>query len=250
MKYSKTQMLKIDVGRILKIWLGIFILLFVWVVLNEAGISKNRSTIVSLTGSIGLSKIEHNRGAYKLRPALPYFDAGEVVLHWTAPGDDGYEGRAEGYDVRYQPCESGPIDTESKWQNAIQVEGEPQPSPAGQMDSMIVSGLEWGESYYFCIKSFDEEYNLSGLSNSPLITADTITYDFIPGDANGNGVLDGSDVIYLVSYLKGYNQPPNPLLAGDANGDCLVIGSDVIYLVMYFKGIGPQPIRGDCKKQI
>ncbi len=66
------------------------------------------------------------------------------------------------------------------------------------------------------------------------------------GDANSNGELRGSDVTFLVSFFKGTNFPPEPLLAADANGDCQVQGSDVTYLVRYFKGHGTAPIRPDC----
>jgi hypothetical protein len=69
--------------------------------------------------------------------------------------------------------------------------------------------------------------------------------DYIAGDANNSGEVNGLDVIYLVNYLKGLGQPPEPIFAGDANGDCLANGLDVIYLVAYFKG-GPGPSYGDC----
>lgn len=69
---------------------------------------------------------------------------------------------------------------------------------------------------------------------------------FLSGDTNGDGLIRGSDVTYLVRYLKQIGPPPDPLLAGDTNGDCLVRGSDVTYLVRYLKQIGDPPIRGDC----
>jgi hypothetical protein len=69
---------------------------------------------------------------------------------------------------------------------------------------------------------------------------------FLPGDANGNGHVNGIDVVYLVAYLKGIGNPPAPYLAGDANGNCVVNGIDVLYLVNYFKGWGTPPIAGDC----
>jgi len=72
-------------------------------------------------------------------------------------------------------------------------------------------------------------------------------YDFLPGDANGDGFVRGSDVTYLVGYFKGTAPAPEPYLAGDANGDCNVSGGDVTYLVRYFKGLGAEPIRGDCR---
>ena len=66
---------------------------------------------------------------------------------------------------------------------------------------------------------------------------------YIRGDANGDGNLNGIDVIYLVSYFKG-GPPPNPMEAGDANADGITNGLDVIYLVAYFKGTGPPPPPG------
>ncbi len=69
--------------------------------------------------------------------------------------------------------------------------------------------------------------------------------DFYPGDANGDGLVNGLDVIYLISYFRGPGPSPYPMLAADANGDCMVNGLDVTYLVAYFKG-GPEPFYGDC----
>jgi hypothetical protein len=69
---------------------------------------------------------------------------------------------------------------------------------------------------------------------------------FLPGDANGDGLLIGSDVTYLVQYFAGRNPSPDPYYAGDANGDCELLGSDVTYLVNYFRNIGPPPVDGNC----
>jgi hypothetical protein len=67
---------------------------------------------------------------------------------------------------------------------------------------------------------------------------------FVRGDANGDGTLNGLDVVYLVGYFKGQNPPPVPPEAGDANGDGILNGLDVVYLVAYFKGTGPPPPPG------
>lgn len=92
---------------------------------------------------------------------------GEVDLTWTAPGDDGNQGQASTYDIRYVPYANGPIDTEAEWNGATQVEGEPTPGPAGTPESFTVTGLTPGASYYFALKTADEVPNWSGLSNSP-----------------------------------------------------------------------------------
>jgi immune inhibitor A len=86
---------------------------------------------------------------------------------------------------------------------------------------------------------------LTGNAESSTLV-DTTYSTYVPGDANGDGNVIGSDVTFLVSYFRGIGPAPDPLLAGDANADCIVIGSDVTYLVNYFRGIVPAPVRGDC----
>ena len=70
--------------------------------------------------------------------------------------------------------------------------------------------------------------------------------EYLAGDANGSGIVDGIDVLYLTAFFKGFGAPPDPLLAGDANGDCEVNGLDIDYLINYFKGFGETPYYGDC----
>jgi hypothetical protein len=62
------------------------------------------------------------------------------------------------------------------------------------------------------------------------------------GDANGDGKITVSDVVYLVNYLFKGGPIPKPYEAGEANCDGKVTVSDVVYLVNYlFKG-GPVPV--------
>jgi chitodextrinase len=83
------------------------------------------------------------------------------TLAWTAVGDDGLNGQAATYDLRYS---TSPI-TPSSWESAIAVSGEPSPRPAGQGESFTVTGLSPGTLYYFGLKVADEMPNWSGLSN-------------------------------------------------------------------------------------
>ena len=70
---------------------------------------------------------------------------------------------------------------------------------------------------------------------------------FIPGDVNDNGILTGSDVLYLVNVLRnGVLEISEPYWRADANGDCLVDWADVTYLVNYFKGLVEIPEPGWC----
>lgn len=63
----------------------------------------------------------------------------------------------------------------------------------------------------------------------------------IAGDANGDGWIDISDVVYLINYIYRNGPTPNYPLAGDADCDGVVDANDMVYTISYlFKG-GPPP---------
>jgi len=89
----------------------------------------------------------------------------------TASGDDGTTGQAALYDTRYVLASNGPINTEAKWTAATKISSLPYPKTSGLAESLIVSALVTGQSYYFAMKTTDDNLNLSALSNSPQGTA-------------------------------------------------------------------------------
>jgi hypothetical protein len=84
-----------------------------------------------------------------------------LTLAWTAPGDDGSEGQATAYEIR----RSLTAITRGSWDDADVCEGAPDPAPAGEADTCVVTGLEPGTTYHFAMKTCDEADNWSGLSN-------------------------------------------------------------------------------------
>ena len=71
---------------------------------------------------------------------------------------------------------------------------------------------------------------------------------YAPGDINGNGSVNGVDIVFAVNYFKGGpNHPPvdcypgcpnepNPFYAaGDVNGNCAFNGVDITFFVRYLK---------------
>jgi len=84
-----------------------------------------------------------------------------LILTWTAPGDDGSEGRAATYDLR----RAAATITEANWASATPVDGEPTPKSAGGTETFPVSGLAPGVTYYFGMKTTDADGNESTLSN-------------------------------------------------------------------------------------
>ena len=64
------------------------------------------------------------------------------------------------------------------------------------------------------------------------------------GDADGNGMVNVADGVYLISFIFKGQKPPIPTQAGDANTDDWVNVGDVVYIINYvFRG-GPPPGYG------
>ena len=67
---------------------------------------------------------------------------------------------------------------------------------------------------------------------------------YATGDANGDGNISISDIVYLINYLFKGGPAPFPAWKADVNGDCKVSLSDIVYLINFlFKG-GPAPKKG------
>jgi hypothetical protein len=63
----------------------------------------------------------------------------------------------------------------------------------------------------------------------------------VPGDVNGDGLVNPTDLVFLAYYLFAGGPPPEPLLRGDVNGDCQINSMDLAYLANYLFGGGPPP---------
>ena len=139
-------------------------------------------------------------------------------LEWT--GGDADSGDVVTYDI-YFGQSSSPPQVETDW-------------PSGLYDP---GTLNYETSYYWSIVSRDSQ----GETNAGPLWFFTTAPEYIRGDANGDGVIDVGDVVYLINYLYKNGPPPVPIEAGDANCDDVVDVGDVVYLINYlFKG-GPPP---------
>lgn len=100
--------------------------------------------------------------------AVEEVSSDSVTLRWTAPGDDGMEGTADRYLLRYrtstpqhQPDAS--IKSRTDFQNAKRVSNVPMPDTAGTPQSVTLA-LNQDTSYYFALVAVDKVRNASPLA--------------------------------------------------------------------------------------
>ena len=150
---------------------------------------------------------------------------GTVTLSWTAPGNDGSTGTASSYLVRY----SSSAITGSNWVSATPVTSSiPTPQVAGTSQSMTVSGLTPGVTYYFAVRAQDAEPNLGAISNSPSAAAKSAgvgTYD----DSSSILTYTGSWSVYAGSGPKS-----DTLHYSTSVGDYVSMGFEGQKLVLYY----------------
>jgi len=100
-------------------------------------------------------------------------DTTSMTLEWTASGDDGEQGTAQRYDLRYATT---PIDSDDDFEAAIEVMDLPKPKTAGTTQSTEVTGLIPDSTYSFAIRAIDD-----GRNESPTGTSEpTLLPDKIP----------------------------------------------------------------------
>ena len=98
-------------------------------------------------------------------------------------------------------------------------------------------GFEWATD--LALDGFGNVYVTSGATSDDYVTIKY--FQALRGDANGDGVIDISDVVYLINYLFIHGPAPVPLAAGDATCGGEVDVADVVYLINYLFVSGPPP---------
>jgi hypothetical protein len=76
-----------------------------------------------------------------------------------------------------------------------------------------------------------------GQDNYPLLSG----CQYLRGDANGDELIDITDVLYMLNYLFRSGPPPVSFMAGDANCDDDLGILDPLYLLNYLYKGGPPP---------
>ncbi len=118
-----------------------------------------------------------------------------VTLSWPAPGDDNQTGVASYYDVRYATF---PI-TADNFASATPAINEPAPDTTGSIEAFTVDGLTANTVYYFAVKTGDELFNWSPISNIATAVTDAVFRGTIVGtDICSNTTWTTSGSPYIV----------------------------------------------------
>lgn len=133
-----------------------------------------------------------------------------TTLSWTQPGDDGTYGTPASYDVRYATSD---IQTETQWNNATQVTGDPTPYGT-TTDVMDIENLPANTRHYFAVRAIDDAGNMGPISNVayagentpvPDITAPVVSTFAIPATASSLTVsvsnFTATDAVGVTGYL-------------------------------------------------
>lgn len=102
-----------------------------------------------------------------------------------------------------------------------------------------ISGQEGG-TYFYKVRAKDGQNQWGAWSNTEKAV---VLPSFVRGDANGDGVIDLGDVVFLINYLYRDGLAPDPLEAGDTNSDGQINLGDVVYLIDYLFRGGPPPAK-------
>ncbi len=125
----------------------------------------------------------------------------------------------------------------------------------GALDSVLNTGNDWLEYTYdlsaippgktLSVRfSFTSDYQYSHDGEGFYIDdvrVGTKAPTWLLGDVTGDGLVDASDIIFLINYLFRAGPPPDPLEKGDVTNDGEVTASDVVYLISYLYRGGPPP---------
>ena len=133
-----------------------------------------------------------------------------ATLTWTAPGDDGLSGTADHYQIKRS---TSPI-TPGNFDDAADVLNPPFPNLGGEAETLQVTGLLEGVTYYFALRAVDAAGNRGAVSN----VVNATTASIAPAQVTDLRVTDVGDTTVMLAWT--------------ATGDDGLIGRPSYYLIV------------------
>src|SRR5207245_3163399 len=144
-----------------------------------------------------------------------------AFLAGTAPGDGGNVTTATTYSVRYST--TGPL-TDSNFLTGTAVP-VPAPHPAGSKETLNVTGLAQGTTYWFGLRTADEVPNWSPVSANANVTTKSTQVSVVSPAAGA--LLPAASVLLTWSVSS---PPPNSTQVQIDNGPWIDAGTGTSYL--------------------
>jgi hypothetical protein len=144
------------------------------------------------------------------------------------------------------------INDQSQWIRTIKSGAEMSGESSYTWDGANDSGVQVPTGYYY-VSVFDTSaYWYPGTGPVNAVTKGTWVFhafnpapNHIPGDVNGDAIVNVGDAIYLINYVFKSGPDPVPAVcAGDVNADSRVNVGDTIYLINFIFKSGPLPLEG------
>lgn len=119
------------------------------------------------TGAVTISGIDLENDTTPPGPITDFtvarVKANGITLSWQAPGDDGFQGTAAQYEVRYS---TAPIQSQAAFDTARTVSTVPPPQSSGTQEQLTVTDLQTNTPYYFAVLARDNVNNTSPLATT------------------------------------------------------------------------------------
>jgi hypothetical protein len=177
-------------------------------------------------------------------------DSNYLYCIWTQfdPGDDAFNGYSNG-DI----YGAGSRDGGSSWGPSHNLTNTKTPNCLSGdclSEHWASLALNMRDGYlhiqYICDRDAGAAVESEGeWTSNPVMYLELEAWDpgtsYLRGDANGDGIINVGDIVYLVSYLYKSGPAPDPIWVGDCNCDEIVNVGDVVYLVSYLYKGGPAP---------
>jgi hypothetical protein len=162
-------------------------------------------TTDQITISIGVKDTFPPASVTDLAAAGSSTQEGQLLLMWTAPDEDNLPmpavTAAQSYQIRYATFSVTDLggNTTTWFNMSSTAPNAPSPQLHSQADSLLVTGLEQGVTYYFGLKSADEAGNISLIDRLAELgpQSNALVRDAVPPVVTGLSVNVGSDSINL-----------------------------------------------------
>jgi hypothetical protein len=122
-----------------------------------------------------------------------------ATLSFWAPGDDGTNGRAHHYELRFSTYALN----KWNWEGGELADNLPAPATAGVRQELIVANLEAQTVYYFALQAVDDAGNRSVVRFfGPILTPDDRCFGLTGNvDCSSDDRVGLSDVTRLIDYV-------------------------------------------------